>query len=292
MQQFGGNWTEEKLNRIRKYLSAYSTIMNKYNFTYAYIDAFAGMGYRNLKEYDVDQNDSQSTLFLPELAEPEPQSFMDGSARIALQIRPEFDKYIFIEKDREKSNELSQLKSDFISLANKIEIVNSDANLYLQNICQKKWKTHRAVLFLDPFGMQISWETIVAIANTKAIDLWYLFPVGVAINRLLKRDGQIKESIRHRLNETFGTTDWYDAFYSASQSVDLFGNFSIEKIADCQMIAQYFLDRLRTVFAGVAKNLLLLLNSNNTPLYLLCFAAANERGAKTAIKIAQDILRN
>jgi hypothetical protein len=46
------------------------------------------------------------------------------------------------------------------------------------------------------------------------------------------------------------------------------------------------------VFEGVARNPLLLVNSKNTPLYLLCFAAANKKGAKTAIKIAQDILKN
>jgi len=42
---------------------------------------------------------------------------------------------------------------------------------------------------------------------------------------------------------------------------------------------------------GVAENLLLLRNSKNNPLYLLCFASGSSRGAKTAIKIAQDILK-
>jgi hypothetical protein len=32
-------------------------------------------------------------------------------------------------------------------------------------------------------------------------------------------------------------------------------------------------------------------NSKNNPLYLLCFASGNPMGAKTAIKIAQDILK-
>lgn len=27
-QHFGGNWTEDKLERVRKYLKAYTTIMN------------------------------------------------------------------------------------------------------------------------------------------------------------------------------------------------------------------------------------------------------------------------
>jgi hypothetical protein len=35
------------------------------------------------------------------------------------------------------------------------------------------------VLFLDPYGMQVDWTTIEAIARTKAIDLRVLFPLGI-----------------------------------------------------------------------------------------------------------------
>jgi hypothetical protein len=45
------------------------------------------------------------------------------------------------------------------------------------------------------------------------------------------------------------------------------------------------------VFKGVANNPLPLYNSKNNPLYLLCFAAGNPKGAPTAVKIAQDILK-
>ncbi|MBD1879441.1 three-Cys-motif partner protein TcmP [Coleofasciculus sp. FACHB-T130] len=287
-QSFGGDWTEEKLSRVRKYLAAYATIMKEYNFQYAYIDAFAGTGYRTLK-----QSEDETTLMLPELVEPESKKFLEGSTRIALQIQPRFSKYIFIEKDESKINELNKLKMEFKHLSNDIRIINEDANIYINNLCDRNWESHRAVLFLDPFGMQIRWETITAIARTKAIDLWYLFPVGVAVNRLLKKDGNINDSIRKRLDETFGTTDWYDRFYQKREEISLFGGYYsvTEKIVDCNLIGQYFVERLNTVFEGVAKNPLLLVNSKNTPLYLLCFAAANKKAAKTAIKIAQDILK-
>jgi three-Cys-motif partner protein len=286
-QSFGGDWTEEKLNRVRKYLVAYATIMSKYKFRYAYIDAFAGTGYRELKE-----DDEPSTLMLPELVEQESKKFFDGSARIALQTEPRFTKYIFIEKDESKITELNKLKGEFSSLANDIIIVQSDANIYINKLCTKDWKTNRAVLFLDPFGMQVPWSTIASIARTEAIDLWYLFPIGIAVNRLLKKDGNIQPSIRRRLDEVFGTSNWYETFYSIRTETDLFGNFSFtEKTADFQMIAKYFVDRLKTVFEGVAENPLLLVNSQNSPLYLLCFASANKKGAPTAIKIAQHILK-
>jgi hypothetical protein len=34
-QRFGGNWTDEKLGRVSKYLRAYATIMNKQDFRFA-----------------------------------------------------------------------------------------------------------------------------------------------------------------------------------------------------------------------------------------------------------------
>ena len=287
-QRFGGDWTDEKLERVRKYLVAYATIMSKRNFRFAYIDAFAGTGYRTLK-----QEENQPELMFPELAEQSSQRFLDGSARIALQTQPKFTKYIFIEKDESRFAELKKLKEEFPTVKDDIILVNADANVYIQDLCGNySWSKNRAVLFLDPFGMQVQWDTIVAIAKTQAIDLWILFPLGVAVNRLLRKDGNINEAYRHRLDEMFGTTDWFDAFYKTKTSLNLFGEqVSTEKVGDFTSISQYFVERLKTVFAGVAANPFPLYNSRNNPLYLLCFAAGNPKGAKTAIKIAQDILR-
>ncbi|PYS66172.1 MAG: hypothetical protein DMF74_01845 [Acidobacteria bacterium] len=287
-QIFGGNWTAEKLERVRKYLAAYSTIMNKQKFRFAYIDAFAGTGYRTL-----EQHEKPLAKIFPEVFEQDSQAFLDGSARIALQVRPRFTKYIFIERDTSRLVELEKLKFEFSDLRDDIILVHADANSYLQDLClHHRWTKNRAVLFLDPFGMQVRWNTIAAIAGTKAIDLWILFPLS-AVNRLLKRNGQISLAWRNTLNEMFGSSDWYDAFYRTRKFTNIFGSEQTHtvKLADFDLIGEYFVKRLKTVFAGVAQNPPPLLNSRNSPLYLLCFAAANPRGSTTAIKIAQDILK-
>lgn len=174
-----------------------------------------------------------------------------------------------------------------------IILVNADANAYLTDLCLNyNWSRNRAVLFLDPFGMQVNWTTIEAIAKTGAIDLWYLFPLGVAVNRLLKRDGAINEPLRERLNKLFGTSEWYESFYQTSITMDMFGEQKRTiKVSDFGLVSKYFVERLNTVFPGVADNPLALLNSRNIPLYLLCFASGNKRGAKTAVRIAQYILK-
>ena len=60
--RFGGDWTDEKLAAIGKYLSAYTTALTG-KFKLAYIDAFAGTGYRTSRSSDEDAN-----LIFPDLA--------------------------------------------------------------------------------------------------------------------------------------------------------------------------------------------------------------------------------
>ena len=111
---FGGDWTQDKLDRVRRYLAAYTIIMSKQPFRFWYIDAFAGTGYQTLK-----QEENPETPLLPELLGEEPKQFLDGSASIALQIEPPFHRYVFVEKDPSRFAELQQLKTDFPQRAEK-----------------------------------------------------------------------------------------------------------------------------------------------------------------------------
>lgn len=292
---FGGDWTATKLDVLSKYLKAYTTALkdkpsSEHPFRKAYIDAFAGTGYRTARrERDEDASD---TLPFPDLAAPEPQRLLDGSARLALKVEPHFDRYIFIERDAMRCRELEGLKSEFPDLASNIQVERGEANEEIQKICAKSWSAHRAVLFLDPYGMQVNWQTIEAVARTKAIDLWLLFPLGIGVNRLLTRSGEIPVGWRAALDRLLGTDDWYDEFYTkVQQPMDLFGN-NEERIvkATNETIGRYFNDRLKTIFAGVADPGVLR-NSSNNPLYLLCLAAGNVKGAPTAVRIANHILK-
>ena len=288
--QFGGEWTTLKLKVLAKYLQAYTTALKNTPFQKLYIDAFAGTGYRDVRREGEDDS-PQNTLF-PDMAEPEPQSFLDGSARLALQVNPQFDQYIFIERSPERCAQLEILKSDFPGLAKRVDIRQGDANAKIQDLCATDWRSNRAVLFLDPYGMQVEWTTIEAIAKTKAIDLWLLFPLGIGVNRLLTKSGEIPKSWRRRLDLLLGTTDWYDDFYKVETMPTLFGDDN-ERIVKATMetMGRYFTNRLKGIFPGVAEEPGVLRNSANNPLYLLCFAVGNEPGKKIALKIAQHLLK-
>lgn len=294
VHRFGGTWTASKLTALARYLESYTKALknqpsSQRPFRKGYIDAFAGTGYRSAQR--DDKGEHSAAVLLPDLAEPEPQAFLDGSARLALKTVPPFDRYVFIERSAERCTQLEVLRSEFPHLSGDIEIRQGDANAEIQELCRKDWRSQRAVLFVDPYGMQVDWQTIEAIAGTKAIDLWLLFPLGIGVNRLLTRSGDIPEPWRRRLNLLLGTDAWYDEFYHVEITRTLFGGAEERIIkATTETIGRYFNDRLRTIFAGVADEPKVLRNSANCPLYLLCFAVGNPKGAPIALRIANHLL--
>ncbi len=288
--RFGGDWTTRKLDVLAGYLRSYTTALKNRSFQKLYVDAFAGTGYRDARREDAAKS-SQNPLF-PELAEPEPQSLLDGSARIALRTEPPFDGYVFIERSAERCAHLEGLKTEFPDLATRIDIRPGDANTEIQDLCSRDWSSRRAVLFLDPYGMQVEWTTIEAIAQTQAIDLWLLFPLGIGVNRLLTKSGDIPGPWRHRLDLLLGTTEWYEEFYKVEITPTLFGDDQERVVkATTETIGRYFNERLKGVFAGVAAEPGVLRNSRNNPLYLLCFAVGNARGREIALRIANHLLK-
>jgi len=230
-----------------------------------------------------------------ELETGEVERYRDGSARIALQTQPPFDKYVFIEKDPAKCEVLEDLKASFPESARKIDIRNGDANTCIASMCspRRDWTRHRAVMFLDPFGMQVGWKTIELIAATRAIDLWYLFPIG-SVNRLLERKQCQHGGFADCLDRTLGARDWRDVFYKRSVEQALFGSGfdSLEKDASFEEIGRYIVTRLKTVFAGVVEVPYVLRNSKSAPLFMLCFVVGNPnpKALGPALTIARDIL--
>jgi three-Cys-motif partner protein len=71
----------------------------------------------------------------------------------------------------------------------------------------------RGVIFLDPYGMEVEWATVRAIAQTKALDVWYLFPL-MGIYRQAANDWvAIDDSKRPLITRVLGTDDWENAWY-------------------------------------------------------------------------------
>lgn len=290
LQNFGGSWSKKKLKCIRDYLEAYGTALKNKPFKRYYIDAFAGTGFQTL-----EASNPEGQLLLETVANDEREIF-DGSAKIALDIEPPFHEYVFVEKDPKNYAVLEYLRHDYPEKS--ITISKQDANEFIRDYC-KSWPwDRRAVLFLDPFGLEVDWSSIECIAKTEAIDLWLLFPLG-GVMRMLPNDSQISEAWKQKLTRFFGEDAWHERFYvqheeaTGGQMSLLGGDSQRVKTADYKAITDYFVERLKTVFPaeGVVEKPMILYNSIGSPIFLLCFAASNLNGAVIARQIAESTIK-
>ena len=293
-QAFGGAWTEAKLAAVQNYLHSYVTIMRNNerasHFRITYLDGFAGSG-RRYASGQPEAYDHRSIDLFGDFHAAETDAFYRGSPCRALEVEPPFDQYVFIETKREHVQELERLVADFPEREPAVRIVQRNANAVIPAWCAGMAHNERALVFLDPYGMQVDWSTVEAIARTKKIDLWVLVPLGQAIIRLLTQQ-QPPEEWAQALTRFFGTDGWREHFYVTRQAEGLFGEYEQEvRDVDFDRITKYVVDRLGTVFAQVLDEPLLLRNSTGVPIYLLCFAASNPVGAPTAVKIARYIAR-
>jgi three-Cys-motif partner protein len=289
-----GPWARDKLHRLEKYLSAYTTIMKEQRWCqgYYYIDAFAGPGSHTVRATEFDNRQFAQTALL-EAAEfgteqKEQQQFLAGSPRVALAIPHPFTSYVFVERSTERVASLEKLKEDY-GETRKILIRNQECTKYLEERVAKNpkvdWKTNRAVVFLDPFGMQVGWPTIEVLAATGAIEIFLNFPVGMAIQRLLKkRPEEYTDAQRRKLDDYFGASGWFDVLYKKTQT--LFDDDSQEKVnASGQALLKWYRDRLQVLFKHVSKAALIR-NTRRGHLYYLLLASNKQTG----VKIANEIL--
>ncbi len=208
MTTFGGSWTREKLNILSGYLDAYTTALKSQPFQLIYVDAFAGEGsWRPGSEYATDDY-------------AEYQDMLKGSATIALEVQDKpFDSLVFIEKDSERSRSLDALAKEYPR--RKIEVINDDANSALPAFCNTMGESHRAVVFLDPFAANVAWETIEAIAQTKKIDCWILFP-RMAISRMMPTGNVPPPQLAIRLDDIFGGREHWHGLYQPPLEPNMF----------------------------------------------------------------------
>lgn len=284
MQKFGSVHTEQKLVKLEEYLRTYSTALKKQNFRLIFFDAFAGTG-------DI-QIGSEGAL-LQNVDDYSP--FIQGSADRALQLGTAFDEYIFVEKSRSKVAELENIKSKYSAIASRIDIRCADANQELLRFCQETdWAKCRAVVFLDPYGNQVKWKTIEAIAKTQGIDLWYLFPAGLGVHRQISKDAKVHATHENSLDEMLGTRDWRTAFINEEESEDLFGSRKDRtKTATPESITKFMIERMRSVFKGGVLDDWLPLGNKGMHMYSLLFAWANpSEKARLAGKLAKAVLRS
>lgn len=288
-----GPWAQEKLKCLRKYLSAYTTIMRKQRWVegYFYIDAFAGPGTLKVRKKQVtDSVRIQFHRFYGQvLGDSETAEYISGSPRIALELKHPFTDYVFIEIDDGRYQQLQALKAEFEKRRDvTVQIEKQDCNSYLCGLAsdtQINWKKWRGIVFLDPFGMQVPWNTLARLAKTNAIEILINFPVGMAIQRLLKKSGKFSQPEREKLNEYFGTEEWYEELYGEFKG--FFGTVVYKNRPSGDVLVKWYRKRLKKLFKYVT-HAREVQNSKGSPLYYLIHAGQNSTGNKIAGEILKQ----
>lgn len=246
--EFGGQHTEIKLAIVEKYLKRYSAALHtRFNDVW-YIDAFAGTGSRT-----VVVKARNGDLFDEPVAEYVEQR--RGSAKIAIDINPTFERLVFMDVRPRHVAALNALKAEH-PLRN-IDVVQGNANTLIRNeIRWDGWKSTRAVMFLDPYGMEVEWETLVSIAETKAIDVWYLFPLSGLYRQAAHDMAKIDETKAKAITRMLGTEAWKDELYSdIPQMADLLTGMEAgemrQRNANVAGLERYVKSRLGTIFSAV-----------------------------------------
>ena len=258
-----GIWSEVKLDILKEYAQAYSTILAAQanpSLEHVYIDAFAGAG----------MHVSRAT-----------KGFVQGSPLNALNVKPSFREYHLIDIEPERVENLKSL----IGARTDVFLYEGDCNsILLERVFPRlKYEDYRRGLcILDPYGLNLDWRVVVKAGAMKSMEIFLNFPV-MDINRnVLWRDAEgVSASQRLRMTALWGDDSWPKAAYGN----DLFGN--PDKQTN-EAIAESFRIRLRDVagFARVPKPMPMR-NSSGSIVYYLFFASQKD----TAEHIVLDIFK-
>lgn len=271
--EFGGPWTLIKLDLLERYLTFFNTALRQQPkpdapFDRVYIDAFAGTG-----SCDIKLSDGSRTV-------------IKGSAKIALDTEPSFHQMHLIDFDAKHVAALKTLAEGGCKTA--LSIHQSDANEALKGILsQINWRKTRGVLFLDPYGMSVEWATLENIANTQALDVWYLFPLSAVYRQAACDLSRVDDTKAAVLDKVLGTREWREKFYELSTQDTLLPNSSeptITRTATPSEIASYVHGRLLSIFRGWVSPPVLL-PDRGPPMFALFFAVSNP--SDPAVKLSK-----
>jgi len=256
-----GDWSVLKLEILRQYSYAYSTILTKHRLYHIYIDGFAGAGQHILK---------RTNKLIP------------GSPWNALNLKPPFRELHLVDLERSRTAELRRLSA---GLPN-VTVHDGDANeILLKLFPQVEYKKYRrALCILDPYGLHLDWKVIKAAGMMGTIEIFLNFPVHDMNRNVLwwNPEGTDPDDVA-RMNKFWGDESWRTAAYSGEYH--LFGE--MEKQSN-EVIAEAFRKRLKEVagFKYVPEPVAMK-NSTGATVYYLFFAAQQQ----LAEKIARDIFK-
>jgi three-Cys-motif partner protein len=264
-----GYWSEVKLEIVRKYAQAYSTILAKNpRLSYAYIDGFAGTGVHLTRET---------------------HEFVPGSPLNALRIDPPFHDYFLVDLDGDKVDQLRGFPE--VCRRAEVHVLQGDCNevLLLDVFPRVRYEVYRrALCLLDPYGLHLNWEVIETAGKMRSVEIFLNFPImDMNRNALWHEPERASAAGTGRMTAFWGDESWRQIAYAENPQLGLFGKARPKKVSNEEVVAA-FRQRLKDV-AGFKHVLdpMPMRNSTNAVVYYLFFASQKP----VAAKIVRDIFK-
>jgi len=255
-----GIWSEVKLAIIRKYASAYATIMEAYrreripSLRWIYIDAYAGPGYHLSKTTG---------------------EVVEGSPLIALNTNPPFHEYHFIDTEPRRAEQLRKLAGDRPDVFTYSEDCNK---VLLREVFPRAryGDYRRALCLLDPYNINLTWQVIEAAGKARSIEIFMnLMIMDINRNAMRRNPDKSIHSKVDQLTRLWGDESWKEAGYATDRN--LFNE--PEKVSN-EEFAEAFRLRLekKAGFKYVPAPMPMKTKSNST-IYYLYFASQKPAAA-------------
>ena len=258
-----GYWSEVKLAIVREYASAYSVIMNKHKEIrrYLYIDGFAGAGVHISRQT---------------------QDFIPGSPLNALNVRPPFREFHFIDLNGGRAKALRKLAAD----RKDVFVHEGDCNkVLLEYVFPRAMYEdyRRALCLLDPYGLHLDWQVIYTAGQMRSIEIFLNFPMmDMNMNVLWRNPDKVRPEQVSRMDAFWGDRSWREVAYTKTPG--LFGD--MEEKAHGDVVAEAFRKRLREVagFKFVPPPMPMR-NTRGAVVYYLFFASQKAAAEKIVLDI-------
>lgn len=258
-----GYWSELKLEIIKKYAAAYSTILNSQaaSLEHHYIDAFAGAGVHIAKRTG---------------------EYIAGSPLNALNVLPPFKHHHLIDLDGDRVENLRKIAAE----RSDVTIYEGDCNAILLDQVFPKVRYQdfrRALCILDPYRLNPDWKVVATAGQMKSVEVFLNFMVmDMNMNVLWSNPDGVAPAQIERMNRFWGDESWRNAAYR--KEADLFGSHE-EKTTNDE-VAEAYRQRLKNDagFKFVPRPMPMR-NSSGAIIYYLFFASHNA----TAGRIVEEI---
>jgi three-Cys-motif partner protein len=252
-----GAWVLDKKVYVERYLGIFTKgVSNKWGGKLAYVDLFSGPGKNVVRDTGEE---------------------VDGSPLLALKF--DFTRYVFVDVPEVLATLRTRLRNH--PKFSRISFVEGDCNVVIDEVLKHLPANHLTLAFIDPTGLQIRFDTIRRLVHNRKVDLLMTIQFGMGIQMNLP---QYIKSEGDALTAFLGNSDWRK---------------DTEQAATVSQAGRRILDRymaqLRTLDYLETKDLELVRNDQNTPLYFVVMASRHELGKKfwrEVTKIAPSGQRN